>query len=121
MGVLHRPHTGLRPLSTFSSGTRLVTPQEGQRINRVSDMAASPCALRSARPADQIDQIITCESLEHSRGPSSPRRVQLRRLLHTLLEQRTPVESHRLFQSGGFAGGDRRIEDQKVGADARKI
>ena len=40
-GVLHRPHTGLSPASTFSRGIRLVTPQEGQRISRVS-MAASP-------------------------------------------------------------------------------
>jgi hypothetical protein len=39
--VLHRPQIGVRPLSTFSSGTRLVTPQEGHRMSCVSDMMTS--------------------------------------------------------------------------------
>src|SRR6266850_455982 len=41
-GVLQRPHTGSRPLSTLSRGTRLATPQAGQRMTSVSDMAVAP-------------------------------------------------------------------------------
>src|SRR5205807_1870649 len=40
-GALHLPHTGARPLSSFSRGTRLVTPQAGQRISFISAMTTS--------------------------------------------------------------------------------
>src|ERR1700730_9441272 len=37
-GVLQRPHTGCSPRSIFSSGTRLLALQAGQRMSCVSDI-----------------------------------------------------------------------------------
>ena len=61
--VLHRPHTGVRPRSTSPSGTRLVTPQDGQRISLVSDIveSAGQSLNRVARKRDK------------SHSPASPR------------------------------------------------
>ena len=39
-GVLHRPQTGARPGFQRSAGTRFVAPQDGQRINCESGLAA---------------------------------------------------------------------------------
>src|ERR1700730_12713155 len=67
-GVLHRPHTGARPRSILSWGTRLVTPQEGQRISCVSGMATS-----LSQVGDELLRYVEFGLIDVAPGPSLTR------------------------------------------------
>src|ERR1017187_4093686 len=66
-GVLHRPHTGCRPCSIFSRGTRLFAPQLEQRISSVSVMWVPVMTAEFIVP-----HALVSEDGVHGRNPSAP-------------------------------------------------